>query len=240
MLQLEDIGVISSIDGRYLLKNISFNLVQSSRLGIIGASGAGKSTLLRAIVRLISPSTGKIYLEDRDISLLVPQELRRRLVLVPQDTSLLGMKAREAIAYPLILQRLERAEIDRRLEFWQEKLSLPNEWLSREELQLSGGQKQLVAIARALVTKPQILLLDEPTSALDFGRARQVFEVLKESGITIILVSHQWDLLEGFCDRLIYLDRGNLIFDRITKEVDWQSLKEALMAAKIEDDREWE
>lgn len=239
MLQLDEIGVVSLIDGRYLLKNISFNLAQSSRLGVVGASGAGKSTLLRAIVRLISPSTGKIYLENRDISLIVPQELRRRLVFVPQDTSLLGMKVREAIVYPLVLQRLERMEIDRRLEFWQEKLSLPDEWLSRDELQLSGGQKQLVAIARALVTKPQILLLDEPTSALDFRRVQQVFEVLKESGITIILVSHQWDLLESFCDRLIYLDRGNLIFNCNIEEVNWQSFQETLIAAKIEADQEW-
>ncbi len=238
ILRLEDISVVTPIDGRYLLKNISFGLTESSRLGIIGASGAGKSTLLRQINRLISPISGKIYLDRQDISILSPQQLRRRVVLVSQETSLLGMKVREAIVYPLILQQLGR-EIDRRIEFWQEKLSIPDEWLEKEELQLSGGQKQIVAIARALVMNPQILLLDEPTSALDFGRAQQVFNVLQESGMTVILVSHQWELLQGFCERFVYLEQGNLIFDQEVEQIDWQSLKERLIATKIEDDQEW-
>jgi D-methionine transport system ATP-binding protein len=194
---------------------------------------------LRQINRLISPISGKIYLDRQDISILPPQQLRRRIVLVSQETSLLGMKVREAIVYPLILQQLGRSEIDRRIEFWQEKLSIPDEWLEKEELQLSGGQKQIVAIARAFIMNPQILLLDEPTSALDFGRAQQVFNVVKESGMTVILVSHQWELLQGFCDRFIYLERGNLIFDQNIEQIDWQSLKERLIAAKTEDDREW-
>jgi D-methionine transport system ATP-binding protein len=239
ILRLEDISVVAPIDGRYLLKNISFELAEYSRLGIIGASGAGKSTLLRPINRLISPISGKIYFNSQDISTIPPQQLRCRVVLVPQDASLLGMKVKEAIAYPLILQQLGRSEIERRIAFWQEKLSIPDEWFDKDELQLSGGQKQIVAIARALVINPQILLLDEPTSALDFGRARQVFNVLQESRITIILVSHQWELLRDFCDRFIYLDLGNLIFDREIEQIDWQSLKERLISTKTEDDREW-
>jgi D-methionine transport system ATP-binding protein len=240
MLQLEDVSAVASIDGRYLLKNISFTLAQSSRLGIVGASGSGKSTLLRAIVRLIAPISGKILFEGRDISSILPQDLRRRIVLLPQDTNLLGMRVREAIAYPLVLQKLGRGEVDRRVECWRQKLFIPDEWLDKEELQLSGGQKQIVAIARALVLSPQILLLDEPTSALDFGRAKQILSILQELNISIVLVSHQWDLLKDFCDRLVYLDRGNLIFDRDTREVDWQDLKEKLINTKIEDDREWD
>jgi D-methionine transport system ATP-binding protein len=228
ILELEDVSTVTATQGKYLVQNISFRAINNDCLGVIGASGAGKTTLLRLINRLISPNQGKIYLDRQDISTIAPQKLRRQIVLLPQETSLLGDRVREAIAYPLQLQKLTPAEIDRRIAFWQEQLHLPDAWLDRTELQLSGGQKQVVAMARALVMQPQILLLDEPTSALDLGRARQLLGAIKNTGTTVLFVSHQWELIKEFCNRVLYFDRGRLILDQDIAEIDWQNLQEKL------------
>ena len=111
-------------------------------------------------------------------------------------------------------------------------------------MQLSVGQRQTVAIARALVTQPKILLLDEPTSALDAGRASQLLQVLTNLAATgettIVMVNHQLELAQAFCQRLLYLQQGQLIQDSINNStLDWVKLKDKLVQTEIKAAEDW-
>ena len=136
------------------------------------------------------------------------------------------MTVLDAIRYPLQLQQLPKSEIAQRLETWINRLKIPEEWLDRNEWQISLGQRQMVCLARALVMQPQILLLDEPTSALDKGKAHLVSNLLiqlaEESGTSIIMVNHQLDVIEHFAKRTIYLKQGKIIKAFLASEVDWE------------------
>jgi D-methionine transport system ATP-binding protein len=112
-------------------------------------------------------------------------------------------------------------------------LHIPEDWLDRNELQLSLGQRQLVTIARALMMQPKILLLDEPTSALDTGSANHLIEVLIELAdrdrLAILMVNHQLDLAQKFARQVFYLQQGQLIENLSAERVDWQQIKENLV-----------
>jgi D-methionine transport system ATP-binding protein len=243
IMQVERVSLAASIGSAYLLQDISFRVNRGDRLVIIGPSGAGKTSLLRLLNRLSTPTTGSIELEDRSIKEIPVISLRRQVVLVPQEAKLLGMSVEETLAYPLVLQQLPKGEIRQRLETWRTALGISEKWLERNELQLSLGQRQLVAIARALIMQPKILLLDEPTSALDFGSATHLLNILRqltEDGhLTIIMVNHQLELVQHFANRILYLEAGKLQEDRATTELDWQQIQEKLLQAKTKEAQEW-
>lgn len=208
-----------------LLRDISFKVFPGDRVALVGASGAGKTSLLRLLNRLNDPSEGTIYLDGQAIHQLPVFRLRQQVMLVPQEPKLLGMTVQTALAYPLVLQGISQSTIQQRLGNWLAQLQIPQDWLERDQLRLSLGERQLVAIARALVTHPQVLLLDEPTSALDVGRAEMVLKVLSQQSITIVLVTHQLELARQFCNRVLHLDAGELVQDSETQAVDWQQLR---------------
>lgn len=243
IVQVKQVGLAASIGSASLLKDISFQVDRGDRSVIIGPSGAGKTSLLRLLNRLSTPTAGSIELEHRSIEEIPVISLRRQVVLVPQEAKLLGMRVEEALAYPLILQQLPKKEITQRVETWRTALGIRDKWLEQTELQLSLGQKQLVAIARALIMQPKVLLLDEPTSALDFGSASSLLEILKqltEDGqLTIIMVNHQLELVRNFANRILYLEAGKLQEDRTTTELNWQQIQDKLLQAKAKEDREW-
>lgn len=222
-----------------LLTDISVAIARGSRTALIGATGSGKTTFLRLLNRLIDPSQGMIAitLNDRDalqnIQEIPIQTLRRRVVLVPQEPTLLGMQVNEAIAYPLKLQKSNPKEIDARIKKWIDRLQIDRQLLNRSERELSLGQRQWVAIARALVMQPEILLLDEPTSALDRGLSHLLLDILTEQAqapqpMTVIMINHQLDLVQSWCDWLICLAHGQLTEDRAANEVDWQAIDDSL------------
>ena len=218
---------------RTLLTNISVAIAKGQKTALIGATGSGKTTFLRLLNRLIDPSAGNILWNGKNIQEIPIQTLRRKVLLVSQEPSLLGMTVSEAIAYPLQLQNLPQSEIDSRLQKWQEKLQLDRKLLNRSELELSLGQRQWVAIARALVMEPEILLLDEPTSALDRGLSHLLLDTLTEltqlpNPITIVMINHQLDLVQTWCDRLICLHKGELVQDTESSLVDWQAIDDLL------------
>lgn len=163
-----------------LLHQISFQVWRGDRVAIVGPSGAGKTLLLRLLNRLSDPIAGNLWLNQQAYTQMPTMQLRQQVLLVLQESKLLGTTVQTALEYPLLLRRLPKPAIQQRIGTWLERLHIPAEWLGRTELQLSVGQRQLVAIARALIAQPQVLLLDEPTSALDIGRAQQVITVLKE------------------------------------------------------------
>lgn len=229
--------------GTPILTDISFEVFESDRYCIIGPSGAGKTSLLRLLNRLSEPTSGKLYLEGQNYQKIPVIELRRQVMLVPQEAKLLGMTVQQALSYPLTLQQLPEPQIQERVEVCREQLHIPREWLERTELELSVGQRQLVAIARALVIQPKILLLDEPTSALDAGLAAHVLGVItdlaQKEHIAVLMVNHQLDLAQQFCTRVLYLQEGQLQKDAPASEIDWQQLRETLVEAEAQAAQEW-
>jgi D-methionine transport system ATP-binding protein len=218
---------------RTLLMDISVAIAQGSKTALIGATGSGKTTFLRLLNRLTDPSAGTIFLNGKNIQEIPIQTLRRRVMLVPQEPSLLGMTVTEAIAYPLKLQNLTESEINARSQKWFEKLQIDRKLLNRSELELSLGQRQWIAITRALVMEPEILLLDEPTSALDRGLSHLLLDTLTEltqlpQSVTVVMINHQLDLVQPWCDRLICLHKGQLVQDSEASLVNWQEIDDLL------------
>jgi D-methionine transport system ATP-binding protein len=211
-----------------ILDGISFATEPFSKVGVIGASGAGKTSLLRLINRLAEPDGGQIFWQGKPLSQYSAPLLRQQIMLVPQEPRLLGMTVEQAIAYPLNLQRLSAEQIEQRTQLWQKRLPVPDEWRSRQELELSVGQRQWVSIVRALTAQPQVLLLDEPTSALDSGRIEQLAHGIKQLDCSVFVVSHQLSFIEKTCDRVLWLDQGRLRQDCSALEMDWQSVKTLL------------
>lgn len=239
-LQLEDVSLAAPIGSSFLLQMISFTLHKGDRLAIIGASGAGKTTLLGLLNRLQDPTSGIITFNGQGIKEIPVLQLRRQVVLVPQEPKLLGMMVGDALAYPLKLQGLPAAEIEGRIKTWCDGLSIPSDWRDRTELQLSLGQRQLVAIARALVMQPSILLLDEPTSALDVGTAYRLISTLKtlaqERQTTIVMVNHQLELAQQLGERVLLLKEGQILAEQQGENIDWPQFRQILQQPKSSDD----
>ena len=243
-LRLEGVSLAAPVGLSYLLQDISFEVFSGERIALVGASGAGKTSLLRLLNRLSEPTKGSIYLENRDMRKIPPIQLRQQVTLVLQEPKLLGMTVQDAIAYPLVLRRLPQQQIIERVTYWIEQLHIPPDWLLRTELQLSAGERQLVACARALVIQPKILLLDEPTSNLDFGRADRVLNVLQQlqerEQTTILIASHLLDQAQQFCTRVLYLQQGQLFQDIPATQVDWHQLRENLIELERGAAEEWQ
>jgi D-methionine transport system ATP-binding protein len=247
-LRLEQVSLFTKLktqlpgnqQGYAMLQDISLEVFQSERIAIVGPVGAGKTSLLQLLNRLIEPTSGKLYLENQEYGQIPVIQLRQMMTLVLQESKLLGMTVGQALAYPLVLRGLPKQTIQQRLTHWTEQLHIPSEWLGRTEVQLSAGQRQLVAIARALVTQPKILLLDEPTSALDAGTAFHLIQVLTQLSqthqTTILMVNHQLEIAQMFCTRLLHLQQGHLLANQTVSEINWLELRESLIQAEAHDD----
>ena len=244
ILQVQQVTLAATVGTAHLLKDLSFQVNAGEFVAIVGPSGAGKTSLLRLLNRLSDPTQGAILLNGQDSQQMSPIKLRQQVMLVLQESNLLEMTVREALAYPLKLQGLSEATQRQRLGFWLEQVNLPEEWLPRTALQLSVGQRQLVAIARALVAEPAVLLLDEPTAALDLGRASRLMTVLKDLArrqqTAILMANHQLEWVQQFCDRALYLNQGELRQDAPVDQIDWASLREELVNAEKQLAQEWE
>ncbi|WP_309731124.1 ABC transporter ATP-binding protein [Chamaesiphon sp. OTE_75_metabat_556] len=244
LLQLDRLNYTPPNFTRPLLTDISFNLAAGECLTLTGITGAGKSTLLRLLNRLNEPTTGQILFSGIDYRSISPMTLRKQVMLVSQEPKLLGLKVRAALAYPLQLQSLGAEEIKQRIVTVTEKLEIPTDWFDRLESQLSAGQKQIVSIARGLITRPQILLLDEPIANLDFHTAEKILkyitELARSQQMGLIIVNHQLELAAQFSDRLLYLQDGQLSIDKASNLVDWSNLQQQITVDESESIAEWE
>ena len=179
------------------LRDVNFTVERGEYVAIMGASGSGKTTLLNILAALDKPTEGKVYLKDRDLGKLKEKEIatfrRQNLGFVFQDFNLLDtFSLKDNIFLPLVLSGKKYPEMEKRLKPIAEKLGI-EKLLEKYPYEVSGGQKQRAAIARALITKPQLILADEPSGALDSKAAdslMNLFTTINQEGQTIVMVTH--------------------------------------------------
>jgi D-methionine transport system ATP-binding protein len=204
--------VVTAVD------DVSLEIEAGDVYGIIGYSGAGKSTLVRLVNALEPATSGSIRIDGREITGLRERELRGirlGIGMIFQQFNLFDAKTvRANVAYPLKVAGWKPADIRARVAELLEFVGLADKAGAHPD-QLSGGQKQRVGIARALATRPRILLADEPTSALDPETTQEVLALLKrvnqEQGVTIIVITHEMDVIQSIATKVAVMDRGRVI-----------------------------
>ena len=202
--------------------DISFNVNKGEYIGIMGASGSGKTTLLNCVSTIDSVTAGHILIHDRDITELRSRQLsqfrREQLGFIFQDFNLLDtLTAYENIALALTILKVPTATIDKRVRSVAKRLQI-TDILEKYPYQISGGQKQRVASARAIITKPALILADEPTGALDSKSARmllEAFDTLNEQlHATILMVTHD-AFTASYCKRILFIKDGKIFNELI-------------------------
>ncbi len=228
MIQFKNISKHFELKGQTVtaLDQINLDIPDGCIFGLIGYSGAGKSTLIRLINLLERPSEGQIIINDKDFTALNSSELRQErtnIGMIFQHFNLLQTKTvAQNIEMPLKLLGVSKAERQKRLDELLEFIDLKHKKDAYPD-ELSGGQKQRVGIARALANHPKILLCDEATSALDPQTTKSVLALLKkinqEQGITIVMVTHEMDVIESVCDFVAVMEQGKVIEHGSTLEI---------------------
>ena len=205
------------------LDNISFEVKEGEFIAIMGASGSGKTTLLNCISTVDKVTSGHIFIGEKDITKIKGNDLnkfrRKQLGFIFQDFNLLDtLTAYENIALALTINKASPKEIEERIIVIAKELEI-DKILDKYPYQLSGGQKQRVASARAIITKPSLILADEPTGALDSKAARMLLEKLTNLNenlkATILMVTHD-AFTASYADRIIFIKDGK-IFNEIVK-----------------------
>ena len=204
----------SAVDG------VSMEIYEGEFLGIIGHTGSGKSTLIQHLNGLLQPTSGKIYLEDRDIW-AEPKKIRDvrfqvGLVFQYPEYQLFEETVYQDISFGPKNMGLDKDEIDRRVRQAARFVGLDDGVLDKSPFDLSGGQKRRVAIAGVIAMEPQVLILDEPTAGLDPSGAAQILENIRtyhqEKNACVILVSHSMEEVAREAERLVVIDHGHIPF----------------------------
>jgi oligopeptide/dipeptide ABC transporter ATP-binding protein len=209
------VGEVHAVD------DVSFSMPEGETLGIVGESGCGKTTLVRTIVRLLTPTAGRIRFRGQDVTTLSRRALRpmrRDVQMVFQDPqSSLNPRKRvgEIVARPLRLRGLKRDSLPGRVDDLLERVGLDPRQRDRFPHELSGGQRQRVGVARALAMDPDLIVLDEPVSALDVSIQAQVVNLLDdlqdEMRLTYVFVAHDLSVVRHVSDRIAVMYLGKLV-----------------------------
>lgn len=211
MTILETRNLSRVVEGDRIVDDVSVSIPESSVIAVVGPSGSGKSSFLRLLDRLDEPTDGTVRFEGEDYRTIPPQTLRRRVGLVPQDPALVPGTAFENVARGPILrgEPVDDSSVTELLE----RLGLAG-YGDRDVEELSGGEKQRVAIARTLLNDPDVLLLDEPTSHLDSTSEERVesllSELIRDLDLTVVLVTHDEAQARRMADRAMVLRDGRL------------------------------
>ena len=242
---MSDLYQIQQMSFRYgaipVLQEIGFVAMAGEFIGIIGPNGSGKTTLLRLLSAILKPDTGKIEFGGSDLSCWNRHDLARKIAMVPQETIFL---------YPytvLEIVLMGRAPFTSLLGFDRpEDLQIAHESLEHVGLlsmadrsiqALSGGERQMVIIARALTQQPEVLLLDEPTAYLDIRHQQKIYNLLtrlnKEHGLTVVVVSHDLNLAGQYCHRLMMLSEGQAVADGTPETVLTKERIEAVYGCRV-------
>lgn len=207
-----------------VLKNISTEIKKGEIISIIGPSGSGKSTFLRCINKLEEPSSGHIYIDGMDLmdKNTDINKVRERVGMVFQHFNLFpNMTVLDNLTLsPIMVKKESKEEAEKYAFSLLEKVGLSDK-ANSYPTQLSGGQKQRIAIARALAMKPEVILFDEPTSALDPEMIKEVLDVMRDlakEGMTMLIVTHEMGFARNVGNRILFMDKGEIIEDCPPKE----------------------
>ena len=208
--------VVRALDGVHL------TIRAGTTLALVGESGSGKSTLARCLVRVEEPDSGRIWFDGKDLLLLDQEELRaarRKIQLIFQDPSAAlnpRLRASEIVAEPLAVHQMgDRRERRERSLALMEQVSLSPQWARRSPAEFSGGQRQRLAIARALALEPKLLILDEALSALDLSIQAQIVNLLLElqasRALTYLYITHDLSLIGHLADEVAVMHHGRIV-----------------------------
>lgn len=228
---MENILKISNVEKYYgnksnltkAVDNISFDVKEGEFVGIMGASGSGKTTLLNCIATIDKVTSGHIIIDKTDVTALKGNKLnkfrREDLGFIFQNFNLLDtLTAYENIALALTIQKVKPKEIDKRVREIAKTLGITHV-LDKYPYQMSGGENQRIASARAIITNPKLILADEPTGALDSKSARQLLETFeylnKDLKATILMVTHD-AFTASYCNRILFIKDGK-IFNELVR-----------------------
>ena len=228
LIQLIDIS--KSFDGQMVLDELNLNIHENEFVTLLGPSGCGKTTTLRILGGFTSPDKGRVVFDGKEITQIPPN--KRQLNTVFQKYALFThMTIAENIAFGLKIKKKPKSYIDDKIRYALKLVNLDG-YENRMPDSLSGGQQQRIAIARAIVNEPKVLLLDEPLTSLDVVVAEEMKQLLRtlKEGRIIIFSTHIMDLALDLCDEIVLLNQGML--ERVDKtNLNSQEFKEKILAA---------
>lgn len=228
------------------LNEVDLTLRENEVMGLLGDNGSGKSTLVKCLVGVHQPDSGTVYMRGEEVNISSPKEARKHgIATVYQDLALVNELTVAANMFlarnPVkrlggLLPIVDWGEMNEQAEvILKERMDLSIDPTSRVEF-LSGGERQAIAIARALVTDPDIVVMDEPTSALSPDSAERVQELIKtlqDEGISVIVISHSMDEVFSVCDRVTVLDNGDLVGAVDTDDVTQSQVVEMMVSGRM-------
>jgi cell division transport system ATP-binding protein len=218
MIVFDDVTKSYSV-GTQALKGISMQIEDGEFVFLVGPSGSGKSTILKLISGELRPTSGSVHVNGYSLERIRKREvpyMRRTVGVVYQDFRLIDtMTVYENVAFAMRVIGAKNKEIRERVPYVLELVGLENK-AHRYPNQISGGEQQRLAIARALVNNPSTIIADEPTGNLDPARAIEIMSLLQEInnlGTTVLVVTHAWDLVESFHKRVVAINDGLVVSD---------------------------
>lgn len=218
-------GVKKNLGGKEVLKGVNLKVRRGEVLSLVGPSGSGKSTLLKCINRLMEIDSGRILVGGVNIAEMNPVELRRTVVLVPQNSVMFPGSVLDNVMMPLKARGVEDTD---RAEKALEDAEVPEDLFHRDAEKLSGGEKKRVALARAIALDPEALLLDEPTAGVDPRRVRSIentiLSMVKGRGITVIWVTHDTAQALRVGDRIASIKKGKVTKVGRRDEFQWEGV----------------
>jgi oligopeptide transport system ATP-binding protein len=222
LLEIRDLSLSFHQQKQVAIDHVSFSITQGSTLGLVGASGAGKSSIARAILQLVKPDSGDILFKGKEIHRMNPQELklcRQRIQLVFQEPSA-SLSPRRTVEQTLLepLQHFAIGDAGFRYEkalHILDTVGLDQSAMQRYPHQFSSGQQQRIAIARALITDPELLIADEAVASLDVSIQAQILQLIqvlqKDFGITFLFISHDLAVIRQIADDVAVMYQGQLL-----------------------------
>lgn len=235
-------GLKSGYARSFMINHIDFEITKGSFTGIVGPNGSGKTTLFKTITGELSLMEGNIFLNNNHISSMQPKQKARKIAIVTQNTDAVDISVEDYVLmgrypYKENFQLFDTAK-DHELADKFMKLTGVSKFKNKLMNQLSGGEQQLVAIAKALAQEPELLLLDEPTSHLDISHQMQILNLIQklneDYNLTVLMIIHDLNLAAEFCDYLIMMDNGKIYVKGTPEEVlTYTNIEEVFKAVVI-------